>query len=264
LAEASTQGRLPLGVATMLGGIGVPVLATAVDFARGQPILATAPAGMLAVVAIAITALVLSAVVPRGSPSLAYLAGVLSAVSVAAWATAVPIVLLACFGAWFTTLYVAQAGLGGDRLVMIGLTAIGLALIWPAWVYTCRARLVIRAAAEAPHPDRALGRALLGALAVVVMVVGLDLAERRWLGAQIAHLSLKTPDRWAPTLDRLRVYPLCGKRRCTELVCDRLYGMFGETIGGGQYPMPNVPPEHEALFADYLGKRTGYSCARPN
>src|SRR4029079_13444360 len=94
-------GRLPLGLATILGGIGVPIVATAVDYARGQPILAVAPAAMLAVVVIAIAALVLSACVARGSPCLAYLAGVLSAVAVAASATAAPIVVLACFGAWF-------------------------------------------------------------------------------------------------------------------------------------------------------------------
>ena len=262
-SSPTTDRRLGLGLATILGGIGVPVLATTVDLLRGQPILAIAPVAMLAIVVIGIAALVLSAIATRGSASLAYVAGALTVVATAAWATALPILLLAVYAAVFTTLYVAQAGLGGDRLEMIGLTALGFALIWPAWVYTRRARLVISAATGAPSSSRVLARGLVGALATVVIVFGLDMMERRWVGREVANLSLKTPDRWTPTLVWLRGYPLCGKLRCNELVCDRLYTMFGGTIGGGQYPMPNVPPEHEALFAGFLGKRTGYICARP-
>ena len=259
-------GRLPLGLATIVAGVVVPIACVAVDWARGQGVLSVAPAAILTLVALGLGSLLLSAAVARGSGAMAFLAGTLAASSVGAWVLALPLALIASYGAALTGLLAGKAGLAGDVPKVALLSALGLSTLSIAWVYTRRTRRVVAAAAETPGPARTtLARGILGAITLIAAVYIADQVDRRLVGAALADISLKAPDRWPAALEWLSGYPLCGKLRCEQLVCDRLYHVFGETIPtGALYTVPNVPPEHEALFADYLGKRTGYSCARPH
>lgn len=248
--------RLPLDRRTVIAGVLLPIGSAAVDFLiLGQGILAVAPAGLLTAMLLGIGALLLSFQLERRVPALAVLTGAVAAAATVSVMVAVPLAALGVFGTFF-----AVQGLAGPW--GLPLVLLGIGTLWTAWTYVRRAWDLIGRI----RGDRAIRRPLLlfaaGAAAYVAAVGVVDLAERTWVASRVADITRDSPQHWPAALAGLSSYPLCGKLRCNDLVCDRLYDLFGKGKSTGSYDVPAVPPEHEALFAGYLGKRTGFTCVR--
>lgn len=248
--------RLGLDIATVVAGMLLPLAGLAVDhFALGQGVLSYAPAGLLTAMAVGIAALLLTARLRAQTPAMAFGAGVLVAASVAAVCIALPLAFVSAFGGYFVL-----NGVGGRFEIM--LVALGLGTLWTAWVFVRRAARAI--GASTGGGSRALVAGLSGALSFAALAIAADLGERAWLRAKLTAITRDTPEQWPAVFDRLSAYPLCGKLRCRELVCDRLFAAFGERMTRGNYPVPAVPEAHEAVLAGYLGQATSKHCARPN
>jgi hypothetical protein len=247
--------RLGLDSATVVAGVVLPLAGLAVDhFALGQGILSYAPAGLLTAMALGVAALLLTARLRPQTSAMAFGAGVLVAASVAAACVALPLALVSAFGGYFVL-----NGVGGRFEIM--LVALGLGTLWTAWVFVRRAGRAI--AASTGGGSSALVAGLSGALLFAALAIAADLGERAWLSAKLTAITRDTPEQWPGVFDRLSTYPLCGKLRCRELVCDQIYETFGERMTGGNYPVPAVPEAHEAVLAGYLGQATAKRCARP-
>lgn len=254
-ATDQAPARLGLDRATVVAGVMLPLAGLAVDhFALGQGILSYAPAGLLTAMALGIAALLLTARLGPQTPAMAFGAGVLVAAGVAAACVALPLAFASAFGGYFVL-----NGVGGRFEIM--LVALGLGTLWTAWVFIRRARSAIAASKGAPN---VLLAGLAGALSFAGLAIAADLAERTWVGAKLMPVTRDAPEQWPGVFADLSAYLFCGKLRCRELVCDRLYEIYGPRKTSGNYPVPDVPHDREAVLTDYLGQSTFKACARPN
>lgn len=250
-----------LDAKTVFAGIVLPGICFIVDYLTGEWITSMAPAALLTLYVLGSGSLVLSSIVEPHSRLAGAIAGVLVTASIAACLIALPIGLLSMAGA-FAAISNIKASSGSRGLDLLALSILGLGTLSTAWVFVGRASLAARASVGAHVPLLALGFGALGAAFLASVTFGADRIDRWWVRSQIEQISKSNPDRWPPVLAKLSAYPLCGRERCSKLVCDRLYEEFGPVMSGSFYIPPPVPEEHEDILADYLGGSISERCRR--
>ena len=247
-----------LDAKTVLAGIVLPAFCFVVDFLTGERVTSSAPAALLTLYALGSGALYLSATLDPRSAMSGSVAGALVAASIAACLITVPLTVLAVIAGHFGIISIRTGG-----LYFLGLSALGFGTLWTALVFVRRAHFSVGASVRARGPWRTLGLVFLGATVLGGAIHGADRLDRWWVSSQIAQISKSSPNRWPPILARLSAYPLCGRERCSKLVCDRLFLEFGsDTAEVGLYFPPQVPREHEKLLAEFVGGPTSQRCQR--
>jgi hypothetical protein len=258
-AFPSRPGCFRLDAKIVLVGIVLPGLCFIVDCLNGEWITSLAPAGLFTLYGLGVGSLALSSRLDPQSRSWSVVSGALAAASLTVCLIAVPLSLLALGAArsvlslWFSSV----------DLYSLGLSTLGLSTLWTAWVFVRRTYFVVRTGLRVQGPLRTLGLGLLGATFLFGATYGADRLDRWWVASQIQQISRSSPDEWPPILAKLSAYPLCGRERCSKLVCDRLFLEFGsDAAEGGLYYPPQVPPEHEELLAKFLRGPTSQRCRR--
>lgn len=252
--------RSSLDYATLLAGIVLPAALLSTDFALGQAVLGLAPAALLALYCLGVTALVLSAFLAADTPMVSALSGVLVASSLFLWVLALPLAALAGAG-----MLLGGAGLAGGDVTAVGMAALSALALTPAWtaiVYTKRARLMIGAGSRSLGSSRALALGITGASLLGGAMLLAHSVDRAWVKGRVGHITKTAPELWPAALAALSTYPLCGEWRCRSYVCDQLFQEFGAIQNRTHYPVPNVPPALSPPLVAYLGAPLSIRCAR--
>jgi hypothetical protein len=240
-----------------LPGVALPIACILVDYAIGEYVFRIAPAALVALAMIGTAALALSRQ-PGLSGLIAigpiWLCGVVAAI------VGVALTILVCVGVPLSIPMLPLFGL--HVLAFFPLAVLATTPVCTAAVYFMRGCALTKTGAATYGTPKTVAVALIGAVVVGAVVLAADASDRRWVNAKIEALDKSAPETWPATLASLNAYPLCGRERCKQMVCGRLFRQFSETPPGGLATTPNAPAQYDAIFKRTYGVSIRDACKR--
>jgi hypothetical protein len=235
-------------------GFALPVACILADFAIGEYVLWFAPAGLLCLAAIGMTALALS----RNDAAGFLVVGPIWAAGVLALTLGVVLAAVSFLG---VVLSLGMLGSGHALgLLFLACSILGFTPLWTGVTYLERARVLTKQGINKHGARKGNLHALLGAAITVSAVMTAQGIDSGWVARRIATLEEATPAVWEATFASLRAYPLCGRERCRWLVCARLLQKFPTPQPDGIIERPDVPAHLDAVFERAYGESTRKTC----